>query len=253
MSASARDEKSWAVASVIWMPEPEEPAAAEPLPRRSGGPRAFRRRCVRHVRRRTVGRIRRRIAGRGTIVRFLGFQFLDLTFELSDSLRIGTTRRGASCKGTQRKGKGRRGGDQRGPFQEHLCYLCFPHRSSPLQGIRNASQPCEQHHYAEDTALRQQNVTILTPYGKRSHPHSPKHRRQQQARSSAANPDRTSQPGSNTLLQQTAPGLRPTRSRRHSLASQPLEANDLPTRNQPASDALPHSPVCWFVRRLVRN
>ena len=32
MSASARDEKSWAVASVIWMPEPEEPAAAEPLP-----------------------------------------------------------------------------------------------------------------------------------------------------------------------------------------------------------------------------
>ena len=68
---------------------------------------------------------------------------------------------------------------------------------------------------------------------------SPKHRRQQQACSSAANPDRTSQPGSNTLLQQTAPGLRPTRSRRHSLASQPLEANDLPTRNQPASDALP--------------
>ena len=39
--------------------------------------------------------------------------------------------------------------------------------------------------------------------------------------------------------QQTAPGLRPTLSRRHSLASQSLGANDLPARSQPASGALP--------------
>ena len=82
---------------------------------------------------------------------------------------------------------------------------------------------------------------------------SPKHRRQQQACSSAANPDRTSQPGSNALL--AADGTRPEANPQQ--AALPCFAaawGKRPPRSQPTRiGCFAHSPVCWFLRRPACN
>ena len=82
-------------------------------------------------------------------------------------------------------------------------------------------------------------------------PPSPKHRRQQQACSSAANPDRTSQPGSNALL--AADGTRPEANpQQAALPCFAVAWGKRPPRSQPTRiGCFAHSPVCWFLRRPV--
>ena len=82
---------------------------------------------------------------------------------------------------------------------------------------------------------------------------SPKHRRQQQACSSAANPDRTSQPGSNALL--AADGTRPEANPQQAALPHLATAwGKRPPHSQPTRiGRFAHSPVCWFLRCPVRN
>ena len=82
---------------------------------------------------------------------------------------------------------------------------------------------------------------------------SPKHRRQQQACSSAANPDRTSQPGSNALL--AADGTRPEANpQQAALPCFAVAWGKRPPRSQPTRiGCFAHSPVCWFLRRPACN
>lgn len=84
-------------------------------------------------------------------------------------------------------------------------------------------------------------------------PPSPKHRRQQQACSSAANPDRTSQPGSNALL--AADGTRPeTNPQQAALPCFAAAWGKRSPRSQPTRiGCFAHSPVCWFLRHPACN
>lgn len=169
MSASARDEKSWAVASVIWIPEPAEPAAAEPLPAEPAPPRLRTQMHPAHssTSHRTNSPTYRRRRNRRSIFG-ISIRRSDVRAQRFSARRNHPPKR--ILQGCPARGQGPpRRRSARSVSRASLLSSSFvssPGDSQCVATVRTTPLCLGQH-------PRRQNVTILTPYGKRGHPPLP--------------------------------------------------------------------------------